>query len=45
VSQCAQDVAAMKLSSNSCQQYVNSSQKAKLQWQLEEEFRAFESGW
>lgn len=45
VTQCAQDVAAMKLSSNDCQQYVNSSEKAKLQWQLEAEFRGFESGW
>jgi len=45
VSQCAPDVAAMKLSSNACQQYVKSSEKARLQWQLEEEFRKFESGW
>jgi len=45
VKQCAPDVAAMKLSSNACQQYVNSSEKAKLQWQLEAEFRKFESGW
>src|SRR6185436_20660911 len=41
VKQCAADVAAMKLSSNGCQQYVNSSEKARLQWQLEEEFRKF----
>lgn len=43
VSQCAQDVAVMKLSSNACQQYVNSSAKANLQWKLEEDFRKFES--
>jgi adenosine deaminase len=42
VSQCTQDVAMMKLSSNDCQQYVIGSEKAKLQWQLEEQFREFE---
>jgi len=42
VSQCAPDVAAMKLSSNGCQQYLNSSAKAKLQWTLEVQFREFE---
>lgn len=45
VSQCTQDVAVMKLSSNSCQQYINGSEKAKLQWQLEEKLGAFEGGW
>ncbi|HEX3230386.1 MAG TPA: hypothetical protein VHQ95_15525 [Pyrinomonadaceae bacterium] len=45
VGQCAQDVAAMKLSSNGCQQYVNGSEKAKLQWQLEEQLGAFERAW
>jgi len=42
VAQCAQDIAVMKLTSNGCRQYVASSEKAKLQWKLEEEFRAFE---
>lgn len=45
VTQCTQDVAVMKLSSNSCQQYVNGSEKAKLQWQLEEKLGSFEGGW
>lgn len=42
VAQCAQDVAVMKLTSNACKQYVAGSEKAKLQWKLEEEFRTFE---
>ena len=45
VSQCTSDLAAMKLSSSGCRQYVAGSEKAKLQWKLEEEFRAFERGW
>lgn len=44
VAQCAQDVAAMKLSSSGCRQYLAGSEKAKLQWQLEEDFKAFERG-
>ncbi len=44
-SQCAQDFARMKLTSEGCKQYVASSEKAKLQWQLEQDFRAFESGY
>ena len=42
VTQCAQDIASMKLTSNSCKQYVAGSEKAKLQWRLEEEFNTFE---
>jgi hypothetical protein len=42
VVQCAQDVATMKLSSSTCKQYVGGSEKAKLQWQLEEDFNTFE---
>jgi adenosine deaminase len=45
VAQCTQDIAMMKLSSSGCGQYVTGSEKAKLQWKLEEEFRAFERGW
>ena len=45
VAQCAQEVAMMKLVSNSCRQYVTDSEKAKLQWKLEEEFRSFEREW
>ena len=43
VPQCAQDIAVMKRNSSACSQYVDGSRKAKLQWQLEEAFRAFES--
>jgi adenosine deaminase len=45
VTQCSQDIAVMKLTSNGCRQYLNSSEKAKLQWKLEDEFRAFEKQW
>jgi adenosine deaminase len=44
VKQCTKDVAAAKLVSKDCQKYVSSSDKAKLQWQLEENFKAFEAG-
>jgi adenosine deaminase len=43
VPQCAKDFSTVKLSSSDCKQYVASSEKAKLQWKLEEEFRSFES--
>lgn len=43
VSQCAQDVATMKLTSSSCQQFIAGSEKARLQWQLEADLMAFES--
>ncbi len=42
VPQCAQDVVAMKLTSTACRQYRDSSEKTKLQWNLEEEFWDFE---
>ena len=45
VAQCASDMAAMKLSSSGCRQYVTGSEKAKLQWKLEEQFREFERAW
>ena len=45
VVQCAQDVAVMKLTSRGCHQFVSGSEKAKLQWKLEEEFIAFEREW
>jgi adenosine deaminase len=44
VAQCARDIAQMKLSSSGCRQYVEGSEKAKLQWQLEEDFKTFERG-
>jgi adenosine deaminase/adenosine deaminase CECR1 len=42
VGQCAQDLAITRLTSNGCRQYLAASEKAKLQWQLEEDFRSFE---
>ena len=45
VTQCAQDIALRKPTSNICRQYAESSEKAKLQWNLEEEFREFEREW
>jgi adenosine deaminase len=44
VAQCARDVEAMKLTSNSCRQFIAANEKARLQWQLEEDFNAFERG-
>jgi hypothetical protein len=44
VSQCIEDLAVMKLVSNSCRDYLAGSDKAKLQWQLEENLIAFERG-
>jgi len=45
VPQCTHDLAMMKLGSSGCRQYITSSEKAKLQWKLEEEFRSFEREW
>src|ERR1043166_2508099 len=45
VAQCAPDFSTMKLNSTGCRQFVEGSEKAKLQWKLEEELRAFESKW
>lgn len=45
VAPCTEDVLVMKLVSNSCRDYVAGSDKAKLQWQLEQNLRAFESGY
>src|SRR6185295_3242059 len=42
VAPCARDIAVMKLSSNACRQYIEVSEKARLQWKLEEEFSEFE---
>ncbi len=41
--QCTADVRALKLTSAGCKQHVTSSERARLQWQLEEAFSAFES--
>ena len=45
VAQCGSDVAGMKLTSAGCRQLVNGSEKARLQWKLEEQFRDFERRW
>src|ERR1043165_7274368 len=45
VAQCARDVEDMKLTSNSCRQFLTANEKSKLQWQLEQDFRAFEHEW
>ena len=45
VAQCARDLADMKLSSNSCRQFLANNEKAKLQWQLEQDLNAFEREW
>ncbi len=40
--QCSTDVAEMKLNSSACRQFIDGSEKAKLQWRLEQEFSDFE---
>ena len=45
VSQCRADVAREKLTSSECRSFVDSSEKASLQWKLEEQFRGFERMW
>ncbi len=45
VAQCATDLASLKLSSSGCRQFMENSEKAKLQWKLEEQFREFERQW
>jgi hypothetical protein len=45
VAQCARDVEEMKLTTNSCRQFIAASDKARLQWQLEEDFNLFEREW
>ena len=43
--QCARDVAEKKLTTVGCRQFVATNEKAKLQWQLEQDFNAFEREW
>ena len=45
VSQCRADFATEKLTSSECRSFVDSSEKARLQWKLEEQFRDFERMW
>jgi adenosine deaminase len=44
VAHCRTDMVSMTLSPV-CRSYVDSNPKAKLQWQLEEQFRLFERAW
>jgi hypothetical protein len=43
VSQCAIDLRTARSPSNLCRQYLDGSEKAALQWKLEQDFKAFES--
>jgi adenosine deaminase len=43
--QCTRDVADMKLTSNGCRQFLANNEKAKLQWQLEQDLNVFEREW
>ncbi|HSQ24145.1 MAG TPA: hypothetical protein VLN44_07040 [Pyrinomonadaceae bacterium] len=45
VAQCAADMSGMKLTSSGCRQFIEGSEKAKLQWKLEEGLREFEQRW
>src|ERR1041384_4724470 len=45
VVQCARDVDEMKLTSNSCKQFLAGNEKGRLQLQLEQDFSAFEQQW
>jgi adenosine deaminase len=45
VVQCARDIEDMKLTSNTCKQFLAGNEKARLQWQLEQDFNAFEREW
>ncbi|HEX5705322.1 MAG TPA: hypothetical protein VFX97_19135 [Pyrinomonadaceae bacterium] len=45
VGECRRDLILMKLTSSGCRQFLESSEKAKLQWRLEEQFREFERRW
>lgn len=45
VTQCVRDAEDMKLTSNSCREFLAGNEKARLQWQLEQDFNAFERDW
>ena len=45
VAQCVKDVPGKSSMSTGCRQYLSASDKASLQWKLEEEFRAFENSY
>ena len=41
--ECAADVRIGKATSAECKKYLSTSEKARLQWNLEKEFKAFEN--
>lgn len=43
VAECAADLRIGKMTSAACKQYLSTSEKARLQWDLEKEFKAFEN--
>jgi adenosine deaminase len=43
VAECAPDLRIGKVTSSSCKQYLSTSEKARLQWDLETEFKVFEN--
>jgi len=43
VPQCAKDISTTSEASSACKQYLAASEKARLQWQLEQEFKSFEN--
>src|SRR5690349_16244633 len=45
MTQCARDVEGMKVVSNSCREFLAGNEKARLQWQLEQDLNAFEREW
>ena len=45
VGQCTRDVVDKKLTSNTCRDFLDANEKARLQWQLEQDFNAFERQW
>jgi len=45
VAQCTRDVEDMKLTSNSCREFLAGNEKARLQWQLEQDLNAFQREW
>ena len=45
IAQCTRDVEDAKLTSNTCRQFLAGSEKARLQWQLEQDFDVFERAW
>src|SRR5690348_1852185 len=45
VAQCARDIEGVKTNSNACLEFLASSEKARLQWELEQYFSEFERSW